>query len=314
MIVLTGPAMLYSNSMSNPDEWNAINAHEDWFLHSTPIMSPETRIPLPGPYPHLFYMNVGSQGWRDFVVLKYAELAANSPTAKGVFTDQVPIPTEYVIQLGAAFPSYDAVTYEIAALQLIAEIKNVVGDKLVISNTELYKSLTLAGDGGMMEGFVHFGGRRNDENISKYLWLEDIETIADPDFHGKYLLVGSGSLESTLPAMLEYCYASFLIGYNPSAHCYFYWHSNAEGGYSTMNWSPLWELSIGEPTGNRFESGGIYRRDFSDGLVLVNPNDAGEPTTIPLNGTYLDSDGNLVTSVTLPVKSGVVLKKRAWPY
>jgi len=313
MIVLTGPAMLYSNSMANPDEWNTINGHEDWFLHSMPEMSAETRIPLPGPYPHLFYMNVGSQEWREFVVSEYAELATNNPTVRGVFVDQVPIPTEYVSQLGTAFPSYDAQTYEAAALQFMAEVKNAVDDKLVIGNTELYKSLTLAGDGGMMEGFVHFGGRGNDENISKYLWLMDIETIADVDLHGKYLLVGSGSLEPTLPAMLEYCYASFLIGYNPNAHCYFYWHSNAEGGYSAINWFPVWELSIGEPAGRYFEFEGIYRRDFSEGLVLVNPNDTGEPTTISLNGTYLNSNGNIVTSVTLPIKSGAVLKKQTWP-
>ncbi|KPJ61457.1 MAG: hypothetical protein AMJ46_01875 [Latescibacteria bacterium DG_63] len=306
--VMAGPALLFSNSRGRQDEWNEIDAHEDWFFHSSSEMSPETRIPLSG-YPHLFYMNVGSEGWRGFVVSKYGEVVTNNPAVKGVFVDGILAPSEYAAELGTAFPNYDSSTYQAKILEFIAGIRNGVEGKLVILNSELFKPFTLAADGGLAEGFVHFGGRRNDEHISKTRWLENIETIADRDFDDKYLLVGSGSLETTLPSMLEYCYASFLIGYSANARCYFYWHSNAEGGYSTINWFPLWELDIGEPRGSYFESDGIYKRDFSEGVVLVNPNDIGEPITVSLDETYVDSSGNTVTSMTLPNKSGAVLRK-----
>lgn len=311
-IAISGLSVLCSSSLGDPDEWNLINANEDWFLHSSPTMSPQTRISLPGIYSHLFYMNVGSEGWKNFVVSKYAETIARNPVAKAVFVDGPPDPAEYAAQVGTAYPDYDAITYQTVTLEFIRQIKDTVGEKLVILNTELSKLFTLAGDGGMVEGFVHFGGRRNDEQLGRVQWLRDIELIGDRDFDGKYVLIGSGSLEPTLPSMVEYCYASFLIGYNPYAHCYFYWHSNAEGGYASINWFTLWELEIGEPLGGYFETDGVFRRDFSEGVVLVNPNDVGEPITIRLNGTYLDSSGNVVTGATLPNKSGVVLKKQTW--
>lgn len=310
-LVVAGPALLYSNSMASPDEWNVIDSHEEWFLHSSPEPSPQTRIPLSDLYPHLFFMNIGAEGWRDFVVSRYSDVATGGPLIDGVFVDEVLGPAGYVSLLGSAYPSYDATSYSALALQLIYAVKDAVNGKLVILNTELSKAFTLAADGGMAEGFVHFGGRRNDEHISKNRWLQNIATINDRDFDGKYLLIGSGSLEVTLPSMLEYCYASYLIGYNRHAHCYFYWHSNAEGGYATINWFPVWEMQIGEPTGDYFESAGLFWRNFTAGLAVANPNDSGDPITVNLGDLYLDSSGNSVSSLTLSNKTGAVLK-RVW--
>jgi hypothetical protein len=56
----------------------------------------------------------------------------------------------------------------------------------------------------------------------------------------------------------------------------------------------------------------VFRRDFSDGAVLVNPNDSGSPAAVDLGTIYVDSSGNNVRTVILPVKSGVVLKKNSW--
>ncbi|UCF78198.1 MAG: hypothetical protein JSW03_08820 [Candidatus Eiseniibacteriota bacterium] len=312
VILLTGPAVMYSNSMGRADEWETIDSNDDWFLHSSSEMSPDTRIPLSG-YPHLFYMNIGAPGWREFVISKYGDVVLANPAVEGVFVDGVPTPEEYASQLGAAFPQYDASAYQETALQFIREIKNAAEGKLVILNSELFRPFTVEADGASAEGFVHFGGRTNDEHLSKSRWLENIEMIADRAFDGHYLLVGSGSLEATLPSMVEYCYASFLLGYNENAHCYFYWHSNAEGGYSTINWFTLWGFDIGEPQGHYSESGGVYKRDFSNGAVIVNPSDYGEPITVSLDGLYLDSAGNLITSVSLPNKTGAVLRKSLWP-
>jgi hypothetical protein len=308
-LIMTGPSPSNSNSLGDLNEWNEINQHEDWFLHSSPTPSPETRIPMSG-YPHLFYMDVGSQGWKDFVVSKYQKVIEDNPASDGVFVDGPTDINEYKSLLGSAYPIHSTSEYEANSLDFISAIKSAVGpNKIVILNANLEKSFTANADGNMNEGFVHFGGWENGRQATKEQWLSDIRGISDPDFNEKYVLVGSGSLESTLPSMVEYCYASFLIAYNTNAHCYFYWHSNVEGGYSTINWFPLWDLKIGEPLGDYLESDGAYRRNFTEGVVLVNPNDVGDPTTVGLGGSYLDSVGRIVTSVTLPNKSGAVLKK-----
>ncbi len=307
-----GPAMIYSNSVAMPDDWAVINSHEDWFLHSTPIPSPQTRIPLSGPYPYLFYMDVGSQGWRDFVVGKYVAALAANPAADGVFLDGVMLPTEYESLLGPAYPSYDAEAYQSAALEFIYAVKDAAGGKSVVVNSELSKAFTLAADGGSCEGFVHFGGQRNDEQIAKNQWLRHLAVIGDRDLDDRFLLIGSGSADSTLTSMVEYCYASFLLGYNEHARSSFYWHSNADGGYSRLNWFPVWEMDVGEPAGGFYESDGVYRRDFSDGMVLANPSDSGSPVTVNLGAVYTDSSGSTVSILTLPNKSGAVLKKVSW--
>jgi len=311
LILVTGPSPTYSNSKGRIDEWSTIDAHEDWFLHSSADISSVTRIPLYR-YPHLFYMDVGSQGWRDFVASKYLEVAASNPGADGVFVDGVPHPSEYESLLGTAHPSYDFSIYQGHAMDCIYQIRDAVPGKLLILNTELYEPFTLAGDGGVAEGFVHFGGKTSEEQITKARWLQNIGLIADRDLDGEFLLVGSGSIDSTLSSLVEYCYASFLLGYNAHARCYFYWHSNADGGYSKINWFPVWEMNIGEPVGDYFEAAGVYRRDFTGGTVVVNPSDSGLPITVNLGTVHTDSAGNSVLTVTLPNKSGAVLKKRFW--
>jgi len=309
--LVAGPAMLYSNSLAYPDDWTVINSHEDWFLHSSPDASPQSRIPLSGSYTYQFYMNVGSQGWRDFVVGKYAALST-IPAADGLFVDGVMLPSEYASLLGSAYPSYDAAAYESEALDFIYAVKDVAASKLVLVNSELSKAFTLAADGATCEGFVHFGGQHNDTQITRNQWLRHLGLIGDRDLDGKILLVGSGSADSTLASMVEYCYASFLLGYNAQAYCCFYWYTTGDHDVVTMNWFPVWEMDVGEPSGDFYETNGVFRRDFSNGTVLVNPNDSGSPVAVSLGGVYVDSSGNALSTVTLPIKTGAVLKKSSW--
>ncbi|MBN1505024.1 MAG: hypothetical protein JW952_08180 [Candidatus Eisenbacteria bacterium] len=308
VMLVAGPGMTYSNSVAMPDDWAVIDSHEDWFLHSSPVPSSGTRIPLSSPYPHLYYMDVASQGWRDFVVGRYAASLSATPAADGVFLDGVMLPAEYENLLGSAYPGYDADTYQSHGLDFIYAVKDAAAGKLVVVNSELSKAFTLAADGALAEGFVHFGGRRNDEQIPEYQWLKHLALIGDRDFDGRLLLVGSGSLDSTLASMVEYCYASFLLGYNQHTRSCFYWHSNADGGYSKVNWFPVWEMDIGDPVGGYYESDGVYRREFTGGTVVVNPNDSGAPVTLNLDGAYVDCSGNMVSFLTLPNKTGAVLR------
>ncbi|MCX5800854.1 MAG: putative glycoside hydrolase [Candidatus Eisenbacteria bacterium] len=310
IVIKTGVAGSTSNNESYLDEWSEIDKHEDWFMHSSSTSSPENRISLAPNYPNLFWMDIGSRGWKNFVVSKYKEVVEDNPTIDGVFVDGPPDPSEYIGTLGSAHPTYSASEYEAKAVEILLAIRSAIGsNKIMVSNSNLCKSFTAVADGNMNEGFVHFGGWPNSRQESKAEWLSEVNAIADTDFNGKYLLIGSGSKEETLSSMVEYCYASFLVGYNASSHAYFYWHSNAEGCYGTLFWSDLWEMTIGEPLGDRLESDGTYRRNLTQGVVLANPNDVGEPITVSLDASYLNSVGDTVTSVTLPNKSGAVLKK-----
>jgi len=313
IIVINSPGLSYSNSWGRPDEWNVVNSHEDWFMHSSLPATSENRIPLGG-YPQLYYMDVGAEGWKNFIASLADQTMTNYPTADGVYIDGPTDPDEYesILGPGLAYPEYDKNTYISKISTFLSAIKNAVNQKMVILNSNLYKPFTTDMDGGLAEGFVHFGGWPNSRQETKVQWLAEINQISDTEFNGKYILIGSGSLEVTLPSMVEYCYASFLIGYNPSSHAYFYWHSNAEGGYGTLYWTSLWDMDIGEPTGNYYVENGIYKRNFTNGLVLVNPQNSGtgyDSVTVNLGSNYINSSGQTVYSVTLTPKTSAVLMK-----
>jgi Hypothetical glycosyl hydrolase family 15 len=73
------------------------------------------------------------------------------------------------------------------------------------------------------------------------------------------------------------------------------------------NWWSAYDDDLGTPQGDRTEWQGLLRRDFANGMVLVN--EPGAPRrTVELPGTFVDTSGRAVTSVTLDAKSGAVLR------
>ncbi|HWF08369.1 MAG TPA: NPCBM/NEW2 domain-containing protein [Bryobacteraceae bacterium] len=73
------------------------------------------------------------------------------------------------------------------------------------------------------------------------------------------------------------------------------------------NWFSGYDVDLGSPLGARTYSNGVFRRDFSGGIVLL-----GEPglwpQTVNLPGTYTTLGGQNVSSVTLSGWQGIILK------
>jgi hypothetical protein len=79
------------------------------------------------------------------------------------------------------------------------------------------------------------------------------------------------------------------------------------GGQTPENWWAGWSVNLGEPLGARYSWNNLLRRDFTGGMSLVNP--PGSSTrTISLPSPMQAVDGSMVTTVTLPAASGVVLR------
>jgi hypothetical protein len=72
-------------------------------------------------------------------------------------------------------------------------------------------------------------------------------------------------------------------------------------------WWSGYEITLGEPLGQRTKWQGLLRRDFANGFALVN--EPGAPKrTVDLGGTFVDANGREVTSVTLGARQGAVLR------
>ena len=81
-------------------------------------------------------------------------------------------------------------------------------------------------------------------------------------------------------------------------------------GADPGNWWRGWETDLGTPQGQRSNWNGLLRRDYAQGMVLVNqPGASTRTVTLPTDAGWTDLAGNPVTSVTLEARRGKVLLK-----
>lgn len=79
------------------------------------------------------------------------------------------------------------------------------------------------------------------------------------------------------------------------------------GAMTPENWWAAYNEDLGTPEGPRSEWDGLLRRDYSDGIALVNEPEA--PTrTVTLPAPMYNTEGAIVTSVTLAAAGGAVLR------
>jgi hypothetical protein len=76
---------------------------------------------------------------------------------------------------------------------------------------------------------------------------------------------------------------------------------------SPDDWWPGYDVNLGAARGARYVWSGLLRRDFEQGLVLINPPDA-QKISVSLPAPYVDLAGNRVSSIELEPASGVVLQ------
>jgi hypothetical protein len=103
----------------------------------------------------------------------------------------------------------------------------------------------------------------------------------------------------------QYALASFFLITNGSDRL-------GNGNMNPNNWWKGYDVDLGTPSGTRTQWNNLWRRDFSNGLVLLNEPNA-KTVTVPITGNYHSIDGTTVTSVTLTASQGIVLLGAAPP-
>jgi hypothetical protein len=105
---------------------------------------------------------------------------------------------------------------------------------------------------------------------------------------------------------LQWDMANYLLA--KGGQSYFFWGGASQYGRGPILQHELERVqSIGRPTDNFHQSQGVYMRDFTRGLALVNPTSSSSYTmNLPI-GRYQDLYGKPVGSYTIPPGTGVVL-------
>jgi hypothetical protein len=84
----------------------------------------------------------------------------------------------------------------------------------------------------------------------------------------------------------------------------------SDRGNGPSRWWAGYDVSLGDPAGDRYAWRGLLRRDFAGGMVLLNA--PGSPARgVPLPGTFVDLRGHARTAIRLGAARGAVLRAQA---
>jgi Hypothetical glycosyl hydrolase family 15 len=133
-------------------------------------------------------------------------------------------------------------------------------------------------------------------------WLSWLRLASAAQSAGTDFFAGAKG-KATDTHVMQYGKASFLLVWNGKGGG-FVWQP-LDG---SDPWNPNWTTRIGAPTNGRYQVGVGWRRDFTAGTALVNP-DAFSAQTFNLGGSYITPSGSTVSSVTLKPVTAMVLSK-----
>jgi len=158
-------------------------------------------------------------------------------------------------------------------------------------------------DGGMAESFVRDAYAPAGSFRSTAQWRQDVNLLRDVASGGDAGLaitkVWSRASKRQTNAVQRYALATFLLGYKPGLSFYSF-----RDDHGLTRWRSLWGREIGSPTGPYRKVGASYRREFSGGVVVVNP--TGSKTRVRLGGAYRRGGGT-VSRVTLRAHHATIL-------
>lgn len=148
-------------------------------------------------------------------------------------------------------------------------------------------------------GFTEYG----DGYATGSNWLQIIQFIESVQKQNKaYYIVNQ--FQSVGRAQIEWALASYLMCKEQLASVFI----SKVQDYGRSLYYPEYSAPIGNPNSKIYQSQHIYWRDYSNGLVAVNPSDTQSYTVRTNYAGYKDLYGNRVSqSFTIPPHSGMIL-------
>jgi hypothetical protein len=271
-------------------------------------------------------LDMGNASYREWVANRIRYSVTEMVSLDGVFADNTCARLNpYYISAWPINPRtgnlYTDQEWRDDTLALVQKVKEKVG-KLYIANgagllcgsgtvsgfwanQQLAEPLLNAVDGVLLEGFIRW---ENEPWRSATNWKKDVDFLKLVNEKGKVAIawtICSGTLPSgaTQYQVAMYGYATYLLAASGDKS-YFRAKGYDEGFYNVAR------ISVGFPLEEYHVRGDapVYEREFSKALVLVNPTD--NSFTLSLNGNYESIEGQPVSSVILPAKSGLILIKK----
>lgn len=204
--------------------------------------------------------------------------------------------------------------------EYLTKVRDLMPGKLQLANIAtwgqpqaVFPELQGKLDGGVMEGLI--GASYSIESYGGWqammTWYAKSMAALDSNQLGIFGQEGS----PTDYQSMRYGLASCLMGNA------YYNFSNSASEYYGVNWFDEFNVNLGQatsPPSTAAWQNGVWRRDFQNGIALVNPKGNG-PQTVKLETSYVKikgtqaptvNDGSTVTSVTLQDRDGIILLRQ----
>jgi hypothetical protein len=292
-----------ANATAPPSTGVSTNeAPSSWYLLNT-----SGQRVLPNGFTWMSAMDIGNreyqERWASNVI---AELETQG--WDGVFMDDANPTIKYAYNPSSVAKYPNDATYSAAMESALAYIGPRVQahGKLAIANFSCWAEYhdQLNGwlnylSGALDEMFVKWGSNSGEGYRPESQWKEQVEEASYAAAHGKIFLGFTQGAEGEVQAA-RYGYASLLLGADSAASYSFI------PNYSSEAWMPEFEYQIGEPTGAyRKDTSGLYMREFTNGLVVVNPSTS--TRTVNFGGSYSGSGLTDATEAALAPDTALVL-------
>ena len=283
--------------------------HPEWFMTD----DDGNRLIYDG-YPGHYQMDIGNSAYQNY----WTNQVKNELVAKGwdgVFMDNALVaadmyhigvfPKEYKNDLSIQNAYSDMFTITHSAL--LAEGKKSIPN---VSNARLYPGVWNTylqnNDGALDEWWLVFGVN---QYLSEYAegWSAQVSEVSNAEAGSKFALVQPHNPFSDLNGFY-YALASYWLVND--GNTMFSEQEILDGYGDPSPWRSAYDWDMGIPSSSFYTySPGVFRREFSKAMVIVNANSSGS-VTINLEENCLDENGINVTTVTVDALRGTILRKR----
>jgi hypothetical protein len=148
-------------------------------------------------------------------------------------------------------------------------------------------------------GFTHYG----DGYITDTLWLQKVRfAVNTQQQHKPYFIIDE--VPKTNNTEMQWSLGTYLLSNEGSATLFISLPQN----YGSDTRYPQYNIPIGNPTDEMYKAQNVYWRDYTGGLVAVNPSSENSYTVTTSSSHYLDINEHSVSrTFNLPPHSAMIL-------
>jgi hypothetical protein len=292
------------------------NQHPDWILKDSNGNKLYIPFACNGTTCTQYAADIGSPAWRQYYIDQmkaYVNLGY-----KGIYVDDVDMdlntgnasgtivaprdPRTGATMTDTAWKSYFAEFMEQlrTALPNTQIIHNSVwfagGGNNDASNPYIVRQIKAANLINIERGFTDGGITGGTGTWSLFNYMAYMDKLHS---YGDHFIIQSYANTS---ADMEYNLAGYFLVTDGNDYVY------TDGGSNPTNWWSAYDTDLGGATGARYQWNGLWRRDFSNGFVILNEPGA-STKTVSLGGTFKNTAGAAVTNATLSASRGAVFLK-----